>query len=373
MKKYTYLQLLVFSFVLVFVSCKKKDNEEPTPDADFDKSGMLTNIGSANIVSSYENLNIKVTSLDSVSMVFTTSPTTNNLLALQNAFKQAYLAWQSVSVFEFGPAEQVLLRTNSNTFPTDTAQVITNIHSGSYDLSAINNIDAKGFPAIDYLLFSLDAPQLINLYTTDTYSSNRKSYLNSLINELKVNVNTVYTAWSTAGGNYLSTFASSLGSDVGSSLGYIVNQLNYDFESLKNYKIGIPLGKKTLGTPLPEKVEGYYAKNSIELAIAQLKAIENTYLGRTAQGVDGVGVDDYLIHIKAQYNGGLLSDAIKAQLTAAITKLELIPDPLAETIINNPAIVDAAYIELQKLVVLFKTDMPSALGVLITYQDNDGD
>jgi predicted lipoprotein len=373
MKKYTYLQLLVLSFVLVFVSCKKKDKDEPTPDADFDKSAMLSNIGSSIIVASYQNLNVKVASLDSASMVFTASPTTNNLLALQNAFKQAYLAWQSVSVFEFGPAEQALLRTNSNTFPTDTTQVINNIHSGNYDLSAINNIDAKGFPAIDYLLFSLDTPQLINLYTTDTYASSRKSYLNNLINELKINVNTVYTSWNPSGGNYLATFTSSLGSDVGSSLGYIVNQLNFDFELLKNYKIGIPLGKKTLGTPLPEKVEGYYAKNSVELAVAQLKAIENTYLGRTSPGVDRVGVDDYLIHIKAQYNGGLLSDAIKAQLTAAITKLELIPDPLAETIINNLAIVDAAYTELQKLVVLFKTDMPSALGVLITYQDNDGD
>ncbi|MGB3947217.1 MAG: imelysin family protein [Bacteroidia bacterium] len=373
MKKYNYLQLLLLCIVFVFVACKKKENEEPTPDDDFDKSGMLTNIGSGIIVSSYQSLKIKVTSLDSASMVFTSNSTTTNLLALREAFKQAYLAWQSVSVFEFGPAENALLRTNSNTFPTDTAQVMINIHSGNYDLSAINNIDAKGFPAIDYLLYSSDTSQLISLYTSDTYASNRKSYLNSLINELKINVNTVYTAWSASGGNYLATFTSSLGSDVGSSLGYIVNQLNYDFETLKNYKIGIPLGKKTLGTPLPDKVEGYYAKNSVELAVAQLKAIQNLYLGKNTQGVDGVGLDDYLIHVKAQYNGGLLSDAIKAQLNIAIPKLESIPSPLAETIVSNPTIVDAAYTELQKLVVLFKTDMPSALGVLITYQDNDGD
>jgi len=41
--------------------------------------------------------------------------------------------------------------------------------------------------------------------------------------------------------------------------------------------------------------------------------------------------------------------------------------------LTNPSVVDAAYVELQKQVVLFKTDMPSSLGVLITYQDNDGD
>jgi len=31
------------------------------------------------------------------------------------------------------------------------------------------------------------------------------------------------------------------------------------------------------------------------------------------------------------------------------------------------------YAELQALVVLWKVDMMSALGILVTYQDNDGD
>ena len=46
---------------------------------------------------------------------------------------------------------------------------------------------------------------------------------------------------------------------------------------------------------------------------------------------------------------------------------------MSENIINNQTQVEAAYAELQKLIVLFKVDMPSRLGVLITYQDNDGD
>jgi predicted lipoprotein len=152
-----------------------------------------------------------------------------------------------------------------------------------------------------------------------------------------------------------------------------VNQLNYDFEFLKNYKIAIPLGKRTLGTPLPEKVEGYYSKISIQLAAEQFKAIENIYLGKSKLGVDGLGLDDNLVHLKSEYNGGTLSDAIRAQITTVLSKIQAIPDPLSSSITNNPAIVDAAYVEMQKLVVLFKTDMSSALGVLITYQDNDGD
>lgn len=375
-KRSIFTPLLLAIFVVVCaVACKKKDAEEVTPDADFDRAVMLSNIGSNYIVPAYFNLKTSVATLDSSALVFTASPNGVNLSALQNAFTQAYLAWQKVSVFEFGPAEQQLLRANSNTFPSDTSQIRVNINAGTYDLQAINNLDAKGFPAIDYLLYGIgnDNNEILDKYVSDVYATSRKSYLNSLINDLKTNINAVYNAWNPSGSNYLETFSNSLGTDVGSSLGYIVNQLNFDFELLKNYKIGIPLGKKTLGTPLPEKVEGYYAGNSVELAVAQLKAIECIYLGKSFQNVDGVGIDDYLIHLKAQYDSGLLSDAIKNQLTLGINKLQVIPNTLSETILNNPTIVDAAYIELQKQVVLFKTDMPSALGVLITYQDNDGD
>lgn len=358
-----------------FLSCKKDEDKEPEPESDFDRKVMLENIGNAIILPSYYTLSVKVTQLDSQITVFSTTPDITNLENVQNAFKEAYLAWQHVSVFEFGPAEQALLRTNTNTFPTDTTQVTTNVNSGSYNLSAVSNIDAKGFPALDYLLFGIGADNaaILEKYITAGNAANRKNYLHDVANEIKVNVNTVYTGWTAAGGNYISTFVSAMGADVGSSCGYLVNQLNYDFESLKNYKIGIPLGKKTLGTPLPEKTEAHYSGISVQLAVEQLKAIENIYLGRSQQGVDGTGLDDYLVHLKSQYNSGMLSDAIKAQLTMGITKLEAVPDPLSETILSNAMVVDAAYMELQKQVVLFKTDMPSALGVLITYQDNDGD
>ncbi len=361
--------------LLSFFSCKKEKDKEPEPELEFDRKAMLENIGNTIIIPAYQALNNKVIALDSLATVFTVTPDLASLTGLQNAFKDACLAWQHVSVFEFGPAEQALLRTNTNTFPTDTVQIANNVNSGSYNLSTVSNIDAKGLPALDYLLFGIgtDNTAILDKYTSDANAIKRKMYLHDITNEIKTNVNTVYTGWISGGGNYIATFVSAMGTDVGSSLGYLVNQLNYDFETLKNYKIGIPLGKKTLGTPLPEKTEAHYSGISVQLAVEQLKALEDVYLGRNLQGADGSGIDDYLVHLKSQYNSGQLSDAIKAQLTMAASKLQVVPDPLSQTILNNAPVVDAAYVELQKQVVLFKTDMPSALGVLITYQDNDGD
>lgn len=372
---FLYTSLTLSIALLSFFSCKKDKDKDPEPESEFDRSAMLENMGNNIILPSYKDLNNKAVSFDSAVTAFTAAPDITGIVTIQNSYKEVCIAWQYVSAFEFGPAEQVSLRINTNTFPTDTTQVASNISSGSYDLAAVNNIDAKGLPALDYLLFGLGADNaaILDKYAIDANAGNRKTYLQNIAAEIKTNVNTVYTNWTANGGNYISTFKSAMGTDVGSSLGYLVNQLNYDFELLKNYKIGIPLGKKTLGTPLPEKVEGYFAGNSIELAMEHLKAIENIYLGKNREGIDESGIDDYLVHLKSQYNSGQLSDAIKSQLTLAITKLQAVPDPLSQTILNNPAVVDAAYIEMQKQVVLFKTDMPSALGVLITYQDNDGD
>ena len=53
--------------------------------------------------------------------------------------------------------------------------------------------------------------------------------------------------------------------------------------------------------------------------------------------------------------------------------LELIPDPMSETLTTNKQVVDDAYLQLQMMVPMIKSELTSALGVQINYQDNDGD
>lgn len=367
---------IFFALAFSFNACKKeKDEDNSVNDASFDKSGMLKNIAENIIIPSYTDLKAAVDSLQYYNNQFLSNPNTVTLIALQQKFRDAYSTYQWCSAFEFGPAEDEIIRANFNTFPCDTVQVNNNISSGVYNLGAASNLDAKGFPAIDFLLYGSlhNNDTIVAMFTIDADAANRKNYLSALVNELKSKTDIVNNAWSPSGGNYIATFIGNTGTDAGSSLSLLVNQLNFDFEVLKNFEIGIPLGKQSLGTPFPEKVQAYYSQSSIVLAMQHIKAIENIYLGRSKQGVDGLGLDDYLAHLQSPYNGGLLSDAIKAQLTTAIAKLQLVPDPLSQTIITNSSVVNNAYVELQKQVILFKTEMPSSFGVLITYLDNDGD
>jgi predicted lipoprotein len=332
---------------------------------------MLTNLSTHSIVPAYTAFQSATSTLNTAVTTFNATPNAANLTALQNAFKATYQQWQNTSVFDLGPAEQINFRVNTNTYPTDVNQINANISSNTYNEDLLANLSAKGLPALDYLLFGLGADNnaILTAYTTDALAANRKTYLATLATELNTNATTVLNGWKNG---YTTTFNNADGTDQGSSTGVLVNQLVYDYEILKNDEIGIPAGIQSMGTTYPTKVQAYYSKISVQLALLHLQAMQNIYLGKSAAG-DGSGLDDYLIKVNAQYNGGSLNDAIKAQFATATAKLQALSDPLSANIATNNTAVTAAYTELQKLTVLLKTDMTSSLGILITFGDNDGD
>lgn len=364
-----YITIIFFSCSLIY-SCKKKKDDDTTPQQEFDRAAMLANLANNIILPNYAELKLRADSFDIVTSAFIANPDSSKLLALHNASDKLYKAWQLCSVFELGQAETEVLRASLNTFPTDTTQINSNISSGTYNLSSAANIDAKGLPAIDYLLFKHNISNTLYYFTAHTHAANRKIYLSDLSAEIKNKITNVYNSWNAG---YTATFASNTGTDIGSSTGILVNQLTFDLEIIKNAKVGIPLGKKTLGIPVPDKTEAYYRGNSAELALLNLTTLENIFLGKDASANNRIGFDDYLLFLNAQYNGTLLADKIKSQFTIAKNKLQLVADPLSNSVVNDYAVVDSAYVNIQKLVVLLKTDMTSALGVQITYQDNDGD
>ena len=352
--------------------CKKKKStqEEEEAEAAFDKGAMLSNYADVLILPNYQSAKTSLDSLAAAYTAFVQTKTEADLQVVRQKLNVFYIKFQHISTSEFGPAETELIRANFNTYPADTTQINSNISSGVYNFDIAANIDAKGLPALDFLLYGSNRTdaQTVALFAS---TPNRITYVTNCLNEMQTKLNTIVTSWTNG---YRSTFVNSKGSQIGSSLGLLVNQLNFEVDLLKNGKVGIPLGKKSMGVIYPDKTEAYYAGNySVKLAKECLQNIENVYLGRSRAGNDGSGLDDYLDALKIQHGSGTLNNAIKAQFGLAKAKLNLVQEPLASAIVNDPATVDAAYVEMVKLLVLLKTDMPSALGIVITYQDGDGD
>lgn len=362
MIKHTTLLAFMLLSSFAFISCDKGGDGN---NNNFDRKAMLQGMADNQIMPAYSNLKTSSDELLTAFTAFKANSDQASLTELQDKFKEVYKLWQTCNMFEFGPAMDVALRSNLNTFPTDTTAIQNNITSGTYDLATAANIDAKGLPAIDYLLFAEDDATILAAFQDQA----RMDYLEDLISDISSKISSVNNAWQNG---YSTTFVSRDGIDVGSSLSELVNQMSYQVELIKNAKIGIPLGKRSLGQAFPDKVEAYYSGISTELAILNMNSLAKLYTG---EGLNGNynSLKQYLQAIDAPYNGTSLATALEAQFNIANTNIAAMPAVLSDAITNDPTTVDAAYVEIQKTVVLLKTDMPSALGVLITYQDNDGD
>lgn len=372
LQKINALQLkfaLLLIGLAVVVSCKKKDPGAEEPSNPFDKQGMLVNVADNVVLPCYTQFKTSLDSLSSAFNAFKAAETITGFQLVKQRLHTAYLNYQHISLLGFGPGEDVSIRANCNVFPTKATNIDANISAGTYDLASLANISAKGFPALDYLFYGLNQSESyqIQLFSSDP---NRKKYVTDLLNDMSQKVNAVIDGWN---GSYRSTFINSLGTDVGSSIGFLVNQINYELDYLKNAKLAIPMGLKSGGTLLPASCEAYYGGQSVQYILETLNALENMYLGRSRNGQDGKGFDDYLDHLNITYPGGTLNAAIKAQFSLAKTKLNEVGNPLSDQVVSNYNTVNNAYKELVKLLVLLKTDMPSNLGVVITYQDGDGD
>jgi predicted lipoprotein len=378
MKRISFFIIACVVIVLMTITfaCSKSGGGNNDNNPTTGKDSVLINIGNNIILPSYQSLANAVNALDSSIINFNASPDNNKLLNVQNLFKVAYVAWQSSSEYNyFGPAADAQpALTALNIFPTSTALIDSNISLNNNNVTSFVNTAAKGFPAIDYLL-SAAGPNTLTNYTTDAKAANRQQYLAAVSADIKAEVNAVLNKWSASGGNYISTFINGTGTSVSGSLGLLINSIDEDFEILKNDRLGIPLGKIPVGTtsPInPKEVEAFYTGISSQLALAQMKAIQGIYLGTSAKG-NGLGIANYLIKTNATYNGGSLNDAVKAAFATGVNNLQALPDPLSQTITTNTANANTAFAACQQLVALLKTDVPSSLGVLITYGDNDGD
>lgn len=324
---------------------------------------MFANMADNIILPALDELQGKVDSLQSAVGSFTAAPDEAGLLAAQDALKAAWLSWQAVSPYNFGPAETVFLRSSVNNFPANIADIEANIASGNYDFNLPDEYD-KGFPALDYLLFGLgnNTAEIVGTYQPgNAYSQ----YLTDVVADIQSRVDQTKAEWNNS---YRNSFVQNTGTAAGTSLSLLINQLNENYEFIKRDRIGLPSGVLTLDIANPSKVEAYYSGFSLALAIAAVEASIKLYTGDTGQGLD-----DLLQAANAMKGTESLDAVIRAQFAEALTALQALNAPLSTAVENDQPAVQEAYAQLSQQLVHTKTDMPSVLCVAITYVDNPSD
>ena len=364
---------LIALCALVLTACEKP--EDDTPADDFDRAALLANWADGVILPAYTTWANEVSTLHTALLNLHPEADMAELETAREALHRARTSWQTVAYFDFGPASNQGLSAIANIYPVDVEQVMDNLSASNVNLETPANLAAGGFEALDYLLYGTgdDATAVLDFLATETGALDYCQRIGALLKEKAI---TVRDAWDPASGNYRSTFVGATGTDVGSGLGLMLNAFNRVYEAdVRKNKLGLPSGAMTFSmTPLPDHVEGAYSQTaSNDYLLAALDACNRIYNGINAEGMDGVGLDDYLHALGATHLDAPLTTAIQDQWKAATTAVEALPAPLATTVVTDQQACLDAYAELQQMVVLYKVDMMSCLGVLVTYQDNDGD
>jgi hypothetical protein len=342
------------------------------PGDNVEYSDLFENVADNMIVPRYAQFQSDLSALEAGLNTFDANDV-ESLISLQEQFKAAYLSWQSVSVFEFGPAAEysALLRINCNSFPANVSGIEENIEAGTYNLAFPSNYQAKGLPAFDYLLFHAGQNELLD----ELSNASRITYMQDCLADMQSRVDEVVDAWDT----YRDAFVGLEDNDQNSSLSLLFNQYLYDYEKLKRDKLALPAGFSThYGIPLDADtslVEGRFSKMSFQLIDANLSALENIYLGVGEDGTDGVGIFEKLKEYNAQSTvvDGDLAVAIQEQFTVCREAIGQYTNGLPFEIVNNISQVQEAFNALQKMVPMIKNDMRSYLSITVTLIDADGD
>ncbi len=355
---------------LLLAGCDPVDDND---SQNFDRGAYLAHTADNLIVPAYtdflqrsENLSVTLSGL-TVGTV-----DSNDIDAAREALHEAYMSWQRVQLFDFGPAINRALLVTTNTFPTDTIEIAEASLAPSWTGGLSSNLNSSGLPALEWLLFSDDAATTATEWNDE--ANGRLNHAKRLASFLTEEANAVLTVWTS---EYRDTFVSSTGTEAGSSTGELLNAFNRVYEGIiRKGKLGLPNGIMTFSqTPQPDLVEAPFAAEwSVDFLAESLKACTHVYYGDDNNGTtDAIGLDDYLKSLGDVTYGEGLHDDIAAQLTSTATAIASLEDPLASFVVEQQAASFEVYAELQALVVLWKVDMMSSLGVLITYQDNDGD
>lgn len=357
--------VLILMSLLSLSGCDSGQEKEPTQS--FDRKAMLENMADNLIIPAFSELQQKVTFMETAVKAFSANPNAATLSAAQQAWESAYLSWQKATPYNFGPGELPVFGTlteNIGIFPVAVLKIENNIQNGNFSFDNFER-DARGFLALDYLLFSAEGNDAI---ISKFSNENRGKYATRIAEDIREKVNTVRTGWET----YRSSFIANSGTDAGSSTSVLYNEFVKSFEAAKNFKVQLPAGQRAGQTSAePTRVEAFYSGKSLIFLEAHLTTIQRIWEGKSVNGQDGIGFEEYLTSVEG---GSDLIAHTRTQLTAVQQAKGRVPTGrLSESIQTNLTVVQDLGVELQKQTRFYKSDMASLLGIAITFNSGDGD
>lgn len=357
--------------LLLLVACSdSSDSSEGrgTGDVNFDRAALLQSLADNHIISDFEDFAIETEALKSAVNAFEVISDESTLTALRIAWLKSYQVFQSVAIYDLGPALDKSYYFNLNAHPLDVAGTEANINKENFrpeDLKVSTNQNKQGFPAVDYLVNGLgvDDAAILEVYN-GTNGDVYKKYLAAVTDRIDALTDEVLNEWK---GSYRETFVSNTAGDRSGALNEFLNTyVLYLEKRLRASKLGIPAGQFT-EEAFPDQIESVFRpEESRGLLLDALENLKEVYEG---EGNDTASLSSTLIEL----DRGELNTMILSKLAAAEAAIKTLDVNLKKQIEEDRQKALGVRRNIQEAVVLIKNDMTSALGAVIVFQDGDGD
>lgn len=345
------------------------------PDDGFDRGAMLADMTNNVIVPAHNSFVDVLAELETAVSAFTDNPNEETLAAVQEAWLIANLARMELLPFRVGAVDDSLLHNRLDNRPPRTKFIDETILAGEQEISndylASIGSSSVGLGAMEYILFAAEEGNTAVLDSfTGADATRRQEYLLRLAQNMHQRGDELAHVWAADGDNYALGFvtADMDGGDLQSSINMLVNQIISDVENIVMSRLGKPSGQRSNGAVRPDLAEAPYSQASLARIIASVEGTQVAF-----NGGEGLGIDDYLDFLEAEYEGEPLSAAVNEQFAATIAVLEAIEEPLETAVETNLPQVETAIDETMALLVLLNVDVTNHLGVTLTFNDNDGD
>ena len=351
-----------------FLSC---DDPAGPVGQGYDRKAMLEFTAKNTIIPLYGDMYQAVKSHDSTLQLFAENQNEQYAQELRNRWRMMAEAWQYVVMFDFGPAQMSdgSLFQNIGTFPASGLKIESFINAKDTSFRNFDR-DSRGLYALEYVIFK-DSASFIQSINNQPF---KLAYAKAVSRNILSRVETVLGQWQ---GAYGTSFINNDGAQAGSSISDLYNSFVFHFETMKNYNLGLPMGKRAgQVNSEPSKVEGYYSGYSTALLKAKYTALRHLWFGYArlslATSLSANGFKEYILSVE---NGPRLAQDTELQWNVIGTGISTIDAqvPLHTMIIGQSSQLEQIFLEMTKHTRFIKSEMSSLLGISITYASGDGD
>ena len=298
-------------------------------------------------------------------------PDSDSLASAQEHWRATRRAYRILDALHFGPGYTLHISERIDVAPVEPdgieALVAKNDAIADSTIAKAGGHE-KGFLGLEYVLFadtSANADAEPPALAGDDLAARRRELALAMAHEIQKSAHQLDDAWEPSAGGYI-TQVQTAGSGSTeyntqrAAVDDIVGGVAYALEMIVGVRLATPLGRKSGTDPDPKLDPTRRSDNSVADLQATLAGIAVVYSG------DGFSS---VIRVKS----AKLDDVVENGLSNVAQTLSVIPKPFSDAVVNDTAIVKAAYdagVELKKT---WNTDVSSALGATLKPSDTDGD